>query len=247
MKQRLINPAGYIPVSVTDVAVDGSNLSVEKSDGTQTSMSLPSGGGSGSDTDIVEVKDTVTSVNGGDQHVITATEGNGTENQVGSFVVATEQIINAYPRTDKDTHSLYFYMNTVDQYGNVGAGQTTSPFGTFTDSTELAFTLPDSFSGIIVYVLYQNPSLSMYIPVSISRAMLDKLGTEITFTGSHTYTPTEFTFSTSGIAVNANASSLSSWSAIKPYICTITINKTSANVVVQTDANSVGDIQIAFI
>lgn len=246
MKQRLINPAGYIPVSVTDVAVDGSSLSVEKSDGTQTSMSLPSGG-SGSDTDIVEVKDTVTSTNGGEQHVITATEGNGTENQVGTFVVATEQIVSAYPIVDTDTHFLSFYMTTVDQYGNSGAGQTTSPFGTYTHSTNVSFTLPDSFSGIVVYVLLQNPSLSMYIPVSISRTMLDRLGTEITFTGSHTYTPTEFTFSTSGIAVNADANSLSSWSAMKPYICTITINKTNANVVVQTESSFISDVQIAFI
>lgn len=245
MKKQLINPAGYAPVSVTGITVDGSTMNVEKSDGTTESQQLPSGGGSGSDTDIVEVKDTVTTVNNADQHVITATEGNGTENEVGRFVVGLQQIVNSRTSIGYD-HNPFVTLVTVNQSGDEGQMRLSSEFGNIVSKFTSPLTLPESFSGILVYCNFQISNSEAYIPFSISREMLRKLGTEIQFIQSHTYTPTNYVFSAAGVAGSPIADAdLSLWTHANPYICTIVIN--SANVYVQVQSNEGANLDIAFI
>lgn len=128
MKKQLITPGGYVPTSVVNINVNGSDMTVEKSDGTTETQSLPSSGGSGSDTDIVEVTDTVTDIEGqADKHEIKATEGNGTINDVGSFVIAKQQVTpisTSYAAGGMALDQIY-----VDQDGNAsGTAVQLSPY-----------------------------------------------------------------------------------------------------------------------
>lgn len=184
-KKQLITPAGYKDVSVVGLSVgsDNSTLSVEYSDNSSETLPLPAGGGSGSESDIVEVTDTVTASEtyNYETHDWKSTEAGGTQNDIVTQYLPTSTHIG-YEDKGNGVSELVVAQAT-------GAIQNRSRgiYGQYrTSTTDTPSEMPSVVSGVGDIV-----NLSFYVTVggqsSSSFSLTDCIGLVTDYTDSTNY------------------------------------------------------------
>lgn len=101
---NLVNPV------VSDLKTENNKLVVQYANSGSKELDV-----GGSDSGIVEVKDTVTENDTFDEHVLTETQNDGTENEISKFYLAGKQIVGWSLNSTDSNNEITFHL--VDQKG----------------------------------------------------------------------------------------------------------------------------------